>query len=466
MEVASNRKEFIVLKIYSILILIYAVFDIVLVILPKFQIITIKLNIDLISQFFVLTGIALYITPTNVIVGYGLLRRRFWARYAVIAVMLTIFPYIFGQYLYLGKFSLRWDSVIVQPFFVGLTLFYFTRTRVKALFGEARPFRFISWHGLLVVVIVLLSFWWILFLLYLKLHVTWKFGFPFFTDKPQVITLKKPESPEVLTRYGKVELLNTSLLIPKEFCIRRLVRVERKSAKWAVSLQNQGLNIKGLIIFGNSFPYDEFFPDEQITKLLGHASKFDTEKYILTNDWNPGLVAVRSLMKPKGGEGFNIKEIHTHDLRGFLKGWRKGDAFFREFSVYNREDTQCIAGTIMSIKGYFDENDVLTILSSIEFLKPEEPNQAQDHYEKGLKSYKKGDVLQTQFEFANAYVLSPENPDYIFMFAKSLLLKDPKNYDHVRNLLNSALKIKPGHKDARKLLKEVESNLPKAPKSN
>jgi hypothetical protein len=120
----------------------------------------------------------------------------------------------------------------------------------------------------------------------------------------------------------------------------------------------------------------------------------------------------------------------------------------------------------MSIKGYLDEHDVITILSSIEFLKPEETSKSEGHYQNGLKSYKKGDVLQTQVEFANAYVLSPENPDYIFMFAKSLLLKDPKNYEHVKNLLNKVLKLKPDHKDARKLLKEVESNLTKAPKSN
>ncbi len=314
MEPTNNRKDILILWIYSILILFYAVFDIIAQILPKYIVFPIKLNTASVNYFFTLTGIALYITPINMIVGYGLLRRRFWARYGVIAVMLTIFPYFFGQYLYLGKFSLRWESVIIQPFFVALTLFYFTRRRAKALFGETHSFRFISWHGFLAVVIVLLSFWWIMFLLYLKLHVTWKFGYPFFTDKPQLITLKKPESPEMLAKYRRVELFNTSLLIPKEFSMRRLVKVERKSTKWTVSLQNQGLNTKGFIIFGNSFPYDEFFPDEKITKLLGHASKFDTEKYILTNDWNPGLVVVRSLTRPKEGEGFNIKEIHMDHL--------------------------------------------------------------------------------------------------------------------------------------------------------
>jgi tetratricopeptide (TPR) repeat protein len=119
----------------------------------------------------------------------------------------------------------------------------------------------------------------------------------------------------------------------------------------------------------------------------------------------------------------------------------------------------------MFIKGYFDENDVLTVLSSIKFLKPEEPHQAQDHYENGLKSYKKGDVLQTQSEFANAYFLSPENPDYIFMFTKSLLLKETENYDYVKDLLNEVLKLKPDYKEAQKLLKEVESKLPKETKT-
>jgi len=185
----------------------------------------------------------------------------------------------------------------------------------------------------------------------------------------------------------------------------------------------------------------------------------------LTNNWNPRLVVIRSLISPKG-ETFETKEIHGNDFRGFLKEWQKGDAFFREFSLYNREDTQSIAGIITSIKGYLDENDVLTILSSIEFLKPEDVSKSEDHYQIGLRLYKKGDALQTQVEFANAYSLSPENPDYIFMFAKSLLLRDPKNYDHVKNLLTNVLKLKPDHKDARKLLKEVESKIPKEARSN
>jgi tetratricopeptide (TPR) repeat protein len=118
----------------------------------------------------------------------------------------------------------------------------------------------------------------------------------------------------------------------------------------------------------------------------------------------------------------------------------------------------------MSVREYLDETDILTILSSIEFLSPEDSSRSEIHYDKGLKFYKQRDVLQAQVEFANAYFLSPENPDYIFMFAKSLLLKDPKHYDYVKNLLDRVLEFKPDHKDAQKLLKEIEPKLPREPR--
>jgi hypothetical protein len=466
MEPTNNRKEILVLWIYSILIVIYAVFDILVQILPKILPISIVPNTALVNHFFIFTGISLYVTPINIIVGYGLLRRRFWARYGVIAVMLTFPVPIFTQFLRWGVHSLNDYAIAVQFLFVALTLFYFSRKPIKTAFGQIHSFRFISWHGLLVVVIVLFSFWSIMFLLYWKVHAAWKLGCPFFTDKPQIITLKSPKSLEILLKYRQVRLLNISLFIPKEFSTRRLKKIEGKTSTWRVSLQNRGVKTKGYILFSNGFPYDEFIPVEQIANLLGHVSRFDTERYFLTNDWNPGVIAIRSLMRPKGGEGFTIKEMHIDDLKGFLKGWQRGDAIIREFSLYNRADTQCIAGTIMSAKGYLDENDILTIVSSIEFHMPEDPRQANKHYESGLAFYQRGDILQAQVEFANAYMLSPENPDLIFMFAKSLLLKEMENEDYVKDLLNDLLRIEPNQKEAQKLLKQIEPKLPKEAKDN
>ena len=194
MEIQKNEKKKIILWIYSILILIYAVFDIVVNILPKLLTISIIPNAAFLNHFFILTGISLYLTPINIIVGYGLLRRRFWARYGVVAAMLTFPVPILTQFLWWGVYSLNNYTIVVQFLFVILTLFYFSRRPIKAAFGQIHSFRFISWHGLLAVVIVLLSFWSIMFLLYWKVHAAWKFGYPFFIDRPQVITLEKPKS--------------------------------------------------------------------------------------------------------------------------------------------------------------------------------------------------------------------------------------------------------------------------------
>jgi hypothetical protein len=462
METTSNKKAILVLRIYSILILIYAAFDILVVVLPKFQIVTIKWNIDLIHYSFASTAIALYTTPINMIVGYGLLRRRFWARYGAIAVMLTFPVYILTQVLWWGAQSLKDYAIIVQFLFVILTLLCFSKGPLKAPFDETRSFRFISWHGLLALLIILISFSWIIFSFCWKLHAAWKFGYPFFVDRPQVIHLEKPKDSEALGKYRKVELLNVSLLMPRDFSIGRLNRIQRRNQTWAVSLQNQGVNTKAFMILRNDFPYDELL-DETFGKMLGSRSKFDLQKYILTNNWNPGVVVIRSLTSPEG-KRLGTKEIHRNDLRGFLKEWQTGDAFFREFSMYPTEDSRSIGGTIMSVRGYLDENDILTILSSIEFLNPEDSSRSKIHYDNGLKLYKEGDVLQAQVEFANAYMLSPENPDTIFMFVKSLLLKDPKDYNHVKNLLDHVLKLKPDHKDAQKLLKEIGPKLPREPR--
>jgi len=458
MGTITDKKAILVLRIYSILILLYAAFDIVTAILPKFQLITMKWNIDAINYFFALTGIALYTTPVNIMVGYGLLRKRFWARYGVMAVMLTFPVHILTQFLWWGAQSLKDVAIVAQFLLVVLTLLFFSRRSVKAAFGETPLFRFISWHGLLAVLIILISFSWILFSLYCKVHAAWKFGYPFFIDRPQVVTLEKPKGPDVPVQYQKVELLNASLFIPKEFSVGRLARIEGKNRQWEISLQNQGAHTKGFIILRNHFPLDELL-DETFGKMLGSRSKFDLEKYVRTNNWNPSLIVIRSLISPK--DRLETKEIHRNDLGGFLKEWQTGDAFFWEFSMYHREDPRGIGGTIMSVRGYLEENDILTILSSIELLNPEDSSRSEYHYQNGLKLYKQAEVLQAQVEFANAYFLSPENPDTLFMFAKSLLLRDPKDYNHVKNLLTNVLKLKPDHKDAQKLLKEIEPKLPK-----
>jgi hypothetical protein len=458
MEIQKNGKEKIVLWIYSILILIYAVFDIVVNILPRLLAISIIPNAAFLNSFFILTGISLYLTPINIIVGYGLLRRRYWARYGVIAAMLTFVVVIFTQCLYLGIFSLFQYGIYIQFFFVFLTLFFFTRKRVKVLFDESYRFKFISWHALLVVIIILLSFYSIFFSIFMKIK--YKAPLSLFAVKPRVTILKKSNLPKTPEKYLKIEILNVSLLIPKEFIVGRLYKTEGKDWGWRVVLRNKGKEIRGIVNLTNELPYGD---EEEFRRRLGHISKFDLEKYMRTNNWNPAVAIIRHT-EQKIGEPIDLKEIHMNGYRGFWERRQTDILFSGDFSLYKKEEDQFIGGAYLILKKYFDESDILAILSSIEILKPEGLDQASKHYEKGLRVYRSGDILLAQIEFANAYYLSPENPDYIFMFARSLYLKNQEflDYTYIKDLLNKALKLKPGHKEARKLLKEIELKVPKA----
>lgn len=464
MEATNNKKEMIILQIYSVLILIYAAFDILTVILPKFQIFTIKLNVDLINYFFTFTGIAFYTTPINIIVGYGLLRRRFWARYGVIAAMLTFPVPILSKYLSWGINSFHIDRILISLFFIILTLFYFTKKNVKDLFGEARPFKLKSWCGLLVILIILLSFHWIIMPISPKIWTAWKLGLPFFQDKPKILTLEKPRNFDSSGKYQKAELIGISLLVPKGFSLTGLKKDEERASKWTASFRDIGPVKRGYIGIAINHYAFEFEELEDIRKNMGPCTKFDYEKFILTNNWNPVVWTMRLITMPS--EGGSIREIHINGLKGFLKRWQRKDNFSIEFSIYDKDDKRSMLGSVIVKKAYFDEEDLLTILSSIEFLEPEELHRAKYHYEKGLELYLNGDILQAQIEFANAYYLSPENPDYIFMVAKSLLTNETKNYKHIKELLDLVLKIKPDHKVAQKLLKEIESKLPKANSSH
>ncbi len=458
MEPTNSRKEILVLWVYSILILIYAVFDIVVNILPKILTIPKIPNVIFLNHFFILTGISLYMTPINIIVGYGLLRRRFWARYAAIAAMLTFLVVIFTQYLYLGIFSLFQYGIYIQFFFVVLTLFFFTRKRVKALFGKSYHFKFISWHALLVVIIFLFSFYSIFFSIFMKL----KYNIPLYVAKPRVTILKKSNLSETPEKYLKVEILNVSLLLPKEFIIGGLYKTERKDREWRVVFRNKGKEIRGIVNLTNELPYGD---DEEFRKRLGHVSRFDLEKYMLTNNWNPGVAFIRSTQR-KIGEPIDLKEIHMNGYRGFWERRQTDILFSGGFSLYKGKENQFTGGGYLLLKKYFDESNILTVLSSIEFLKSEDPPQASKHYERGLAFYQRGNILQAQSEFANACYLSPENPDYTFMLAKSLYLKDQEflDYTQIKDLLNNVLKIRQGHKEAQRLMKEIESKLPKQAK--
>jgi tetratricopeptide (TPR) repeat protein len=411
-----------------------------------------------ITKFAVWTCIIFYLFPINFIIGYGLIRLRPWARYGVIAVMLTFPIHVLTQSMWWGIRSIQTGQSALQLLVIVLTLAYFSRQQVRLLFGEEYKFKVKSWAGLLVGCIFLFASTTLLTALYFKVYQSWKYDEPFIVPTPQVISLTRPPESKVSQTYRKVELFDMKFLIPKGFAIYYVRQPDESSDSWRVTLFSPEKK-RGLIMLGNSYPFaDAIFKDfNEATRI---TSKFELEKFFLTNNWNPAASTLRLIAQPIGQNIF-IKEFHFNGKRGFLKIWRRDKSFMSDFSLYNNDETRYTSGTISLDKGVFSEDDILNIISSIEFLDTKEPRNAEDYFERGMQYYSNEQFIDAQFEFANAYYKSPENPDYIYMLAKSLTRDGVKKYKKIKEILDIALSIDPKHEGAKELLKEIESELSK-----
>jgi len=451
----TDKKNRIALWVYSGFLLAHSVVVIFTELYSKPQGGAFQFVSLLIDLFFNSTGLFLYTTPIDLIIAYGLLRRKFWSRYGVIGVMLTYPILLLTQYLWWGGQSFQVSTLAIQVLFVALTLLYFSGRTIKTLLGETPKFRLRSWHGLLIIVIMILPSLQLMMPLYFKIWFSWKYSAPLFEAKPQILVLEKTNVLGISEKYQKVKLLDVDLLIPKGFSLRGIRRDTEKPDKWQVALQDTTPEKIGRISLDNHFLFDEV-NFEEVRKKARLTTKFDFEKFALTNNWNPIFSTLNMIIRPRG-EGFKIREIKKHDLRGFLRSWQRNEGLNWEFSLHDATDTRFIGGSIYFKKGYLNEKDVLTILSSIEFLKQNNSVLAADHSRKGVELCNRGEFHQALIELANAHYLSPENPEYIFTLAKTFYIKEQRNNKHIQELLSTVLKIKPDHKDAQQLLREIES---------
>jgi len=468
-----NKKLTIGSFLYRAIIVLYAIFVILApigtILLKKSYFLNLHINIpqpaiDWITYLYRYPCSFLYAFPINLIIGYGLLRRRFWARYSVIAVMLTYPLYILVQIMWWGLQSIQIQATIIQILFIFLTLLYFSKEEVSTLFGKAHKLKIISWHGLLLGFIILFALIPIIISLSFKVLVIYFSEEPFFQKKPEVIYLKEKLQENLFEKYRKVELLNISFSIPKDFAIRELGGGKENSNAWVVFLQDKGTHKKGFITLRNINPFETIFETgfgATFKKSTGLRNNFELEKLLSTNDWNPVVGIMRAIANPSN-EPYNRREIHINDLKGFLSTREcKNKHIHSEFSLY--KNTAEVSGTITINKTDFNEEEIMTILTSIEFLDTSKPNLAYNHYKKGLEFYNKEDFIEAQFEFAEAYYLSPDNPEYIYMFAESLAQKGAIKYKEIKKHLDVVLKIAPEHKSAKLLLDEIEPKLTSVP---
>ncbi len=114
---------------------------------------------------------------------------------------------------------------------------------------------------------------------------------------------------------------------------------------------------------------------------------------------------------------------------------------------------------------YLNRKDALNIISSFTLLEEKDAEPGK-YYKEGLEFLNSNDFINAQFKFANAYYLSPENPKYGYMLAKTLFKNGRKSFYSVKRILENVLKLESDYEDARELLEIIKLELSSVSSSN
>lgn len=398
-----------------------------------------------------------------IICGIGLLRLKFWARYIIIVLMLTSIITPLNKALIFGSQTLNIIGLLLQIVFVSFILWFFMKEKVKKQFEvEGVKFRLKSKYGAIIGLIIFLTLFTPVTVLTFKVYALLKYKEPFFIAKPQVIRLQKAEDEALLEKYRRIELFGASLLIPKDFAIIGFSKPPDNLSEWIAFIANPVDSKKGLVSLSSKVIYET---TAEMYRVMGFKNAYDFEQAILTNNWSPIFITLRNVIRPRG-KVFKIEQINSPKLKGFIRSSynKEQNHWIYEVSFYSKDTLASKGMMIMVNEEYLNRKDALNIISSFTLL--EEKERGEDkYYKEGLKSLNSNDFIDAQFKFANAYYLSPENPEYGYMLAKALFKNGRKSFYSVKRILEEVLKLEPDYKEARELLETIKLELSSASSS-
>jgi len=356
------------------------------------------------------TGINLFKTPANFIVGYGLLHRRPWGRYALLAGIVTLPLEILTERLWWGNFRLNNSALFLLFCVVGATLALFMRPATREMFATAKPFRIVGLAASALV--VLLSF----VPLLSSVSVRWMYGSSLKPPEMHQAIFKSPSlPPEGMT---SVHHLSASLPVFADSYIVNYDRIGFSRNPWRFLFKGTG----GVIEYANHSIYEnalEPFPSFK-------ADGFELEKFFLTNRWNPVVQILRSISRPQGKK-YDAYEAQTDAGKGFLiiyddRMIKDKRRIVANYSLYEPHGPRCISGMIIVMPDSTADamSIIAPIFASIRFLEPEKTEAAPAHYHQGTGYMNKGEKLKGQVELANAFYLAPERKEFKEAFEATL----------------------------------------------
>lgn len=396
--------------------------------------------------------LAIFMIFLYVISGIGLLKIRFWARYIAIALMITLPLGQLNTVLLLGNQKFSFTVFIITIITALLVLWIITRRKFKRQFeNDDIRFRLKSKYGIIIILIILISLLIPIIVFSIKIHICLKYDEPFFISTPQEIKIMPADNTLFSDKYKRIELFGVSFLVPNNFVIGTFLKPRNNSIECIVILT--GPHIENGSISLNS---KSLFATREVYKSMGFANAYDFEKAVYTSNYSLFPISFRLFLRDLNN--YSTIELIDHPLfRGFLTSFaiRDTDCLTYEIYFYSKNTQSSESMSFRSAKKSWKKENILNIISSVTFT---ENSKAEEN-----RYYKEGVDLLTsnssdaQFKFANAYYLSPENPEYGYMLAKSLFQQNGRiSFHSAERIVEEVLTIKPDYKEANELLDAIK----------
>lgn len=389
--------------------------------------------------------------------GIGIIKRRFWARYVVIAVGAFILINEPNEALVFGTQNVKVLEVIVSLLWFVFIVWFFNKRFVKEeLNPEGKRFTLKSGYGVVVILIALMIVIPPLAVVGSKIIVHKVFNEPFFIPEPQRVTVPVVDTQNV-TGYRPVELFDISLSIPDDFLLISVTKpTDENLFGWSAMAgipQKDVPALRGLISLDNKGPV--FW--SSLASSVGIDTLYEFERAIYTNN-SLFFMILRNGEGTMQQAGWTVEQFDTEDMKGFIKHYI--DTGMYTVSLYHKKSDRTGNVTIASKDDFFTRGDMLNILGSIQFLDEGKEQEAQS-YQEGLRAFNAGDYKTAQFAFANAYYQFSQNPEYTFMLAETFYkekeqgVRTTGNYA-IEKLLQETLAIDPNHSEANALSEAIK----------
>jgi hypothetical protein len=341
------------------------------------------------------SGLSLVTFPMNLIIGYGLLRRREWARVGVIAAIISLPIALICEVLWWDYLRLNGLTATVL---IGASLpilVFFLLPSVIGEFDESAAPTAKRLNRSVPIIVVILAFAPVIISEVLRLG---------YRQVPPV-TISKMTLDKGGTREGlkPVRLLDASLMLPEQVGITSIFPFEGQKGKWSITFRNKGI---WMVLENTSLP------EQVLDKLpvLG-GSGLNLEKFVNTNRWNPMVMLIRSIGRPYT-EKYEMSEIEVSGKKGFFTLLGTTKNYFFEFSLYDPQKKRSLSGFIKFEDPEQGKRLMPAIMSSISFANPEAPEKASEYFRQAEILERSGNEVEAQYAYFSALYLAPDNATY------------------------------------------------------